>query len=181
MVEDELFAIVDAVLRPIGSLPDPGEEFRDPPLDVVRYYQRPVRLHWVPFFGRALSVVAVARQPVDIALSTDGYRQFLRRLAMAANGRYPPWHRRRGLVIAMTTMVLTPEPIGPDDDAILQTAFVRLARMRAVPLGLIRLNLGQEAMSFALASGPGDLFPEPIALADALTQHFRRFVPILGN
>jgi len=100
---------------------------------------------------------------------------------MAANGRYPPWHRRRGLAIAMTTPVLTPEPIGAYDDAIVQSAFVRLARMRAFPLGLIRLNPGQEALSFALANGAGNLFREHTALADVLTQPFRRFVPILGN
>ena len=60
---------------------------------------------------------------------------------------------------------------------LLPTALVGLSRMRSVPLGLIRLNLGQEAMAFALAAGPAGLFPEPVALADALTKHFRRFVP----
>ena len=37
MIEDELFAIIDDVLRPIGATSDDGEEFRDPPLDVLRY------------------------------------------------------------------------------------------------------------------------------------------------
>ena len=46
-------------------------------------------------------------------------------------------------------------------------------------MGLIRVNLGQEALSFALASGPADIFSEPTALADALTPHFRRFVPLI--
>ena len=33
--------------------------------------------------------------------------------------RFPPW---RGLVIGLTAVVLTAEPIGPNDDAILQLA-----------------------------------------------------------
>ncbi len=41
------------------------------------------------------------------------------------------------------------------------------------------MNLGQEALSFALASGPAEAFPEPAAIADALTPHFRRFVPLI--
>jgi hypothetical protein len=180
MIEDELFAWIDPVLRALGSTPEVGEEFREPPLDVLRYYHRPVRLSWVPVLGRAVSVVAVARQPIDVGLSIEGYRRFLKRLALAVNGRYPPW-RRGGLIIGLTVVVLTPEPIAPDDDATLREALGGPARTgtRAVPLGFIRLNLGQEAMALALASGPDGLFPEPEALADALTPHFRRFVPVL--
>jgi hypothetical protein len=173
MVEDELFKLIDTVLRPLGALVDAGVEFQNPPLDVLRFYLRPVRLHWVPFFGRAQSVVAVARQPNDLSFSTEGCRGCLRRLAMAANGRYPP---RRGPTIGLTALVLTAEPITPGDDAVLQTAFADLARMRAVPLGIFRLNLGQEAMSFALTESPDNLFPEPVVLADHLTEHFKRFV-----
>ena len=36
---------------------------------------------------------------------------------MAANGRFPPWN---GLVIGLTAIVLTPEPIAPGDDAMLR-------------------------------------------------------------
>jgi hypothetical protein len=180
MIEDQFFELIDPPLRSAGSIPEVGEEYREPPLDIVRYYRRPVRLHWLPLIGRAVSVVAVARQPPDIGLSTADYRRFLTRLAMAVNGRFPPWRRRGGLVLGLTALVLTPEPIGPDEDAILATVCGGLRRMRAVPLGVIRLNLGQEAMSFALASGPGDLFPEPALLADALTLRFQRFVPRLG-
>jgi hypothetical protein len=179
MIEDELFEQLDPVLRALGAVPEVGEEFRAPPLDVLRYYHRPVRLHWVPVLGRASGVVAVVRQPVDIVLSAEGYRRFLTRLALAVNGRYPPWRKGGGLVVGLTVVALTPEPIGPDDDATLQEALGGPRRTRAVPLGLLRLNLGQEAMSFALTSGTEGLFPEPAALADALTGHFRRFVPIL--
>lgn len=179
MVDDELLEILDAVVRPLGGVSDPGESFEAPPLDVLRLYARPVRLHWLPVVGRALSVVAVARQPADLPFTTAGVRQWLARVAMAVNGRYPPWRRLRGLSIGLTAVMLTAEPITPDDEAILNPALSSLARMRALPLGILRLNLGQEAMSFALSGGPGNLFPEPAALADALSQRFRRFVPVL--
>jgi hypothetical protein len=181
MVEDDLFAIIDPILRASGSIAEDGEDYREPPLDVLRYYRRPVRLHWMPVFGRALSVVAVVRQPFDIGLATTDYRRFLTRLAMAVNGRFPPWRMRgpRGLVIGLTTVVLTPEPIGPGDDTVLGTVLGGLGRTRCVPFGVIRVNLGQEAVSFALASSPDALFPEAITLADALTERLRRFVPLL--
>jgi hypothetical protein len=184
MTEDDLFSLIDPLLREAGAVPEEGEEFRVPPLDVLRYHRRGVRLSWVPWFGRGLSVVAVARQPVDVGLSAGDYRKFLTRLAMAVNGRFPPWGSGRhpkGLVLGMTALVLTPEPIGPGDDAVLREVVSGrpLPRQRAVPLGVIRVNLGQEALSFALASGPGDAFPEPAALADALTPHLRRFVPLI--
>ena len=164
---------------------------------MLRYYYRPVRLHWVPLLGRASSVVAVVRQPVDIGFRPDDYRRFLTRLALAVNGRFPPWIGRwprpwlrgrdgsaaGGLVIGLTVLVLTPEPIGPDDDAMLGQVLgglsARRTRTRAVPLGLLRVNLGQEALAFALAPGPAGLFAEPEALADALSLHFRRFVQLI--
>ncbi len=76
-------------------------------------------------------------------------------------------------------VVVTPEPIGPEDDAALSRALEDLPRMRAVPLGLFRVNLGQEACSFALRRGPENLFPEPDALADAFAEKLRRFAPRL--
>lgn len=181
MIEDDFFAIIDPLLRPSGSIAEDGEDYREPPLDVLRYYRRPVRLHWIPWLGSALSVVAVVRQPIDIGLSVADYRRFLTRLGMAVNGRFPPWRKQgpRGLVIGLTVVVLTPEPIGPGDDAILSQVLGSLGRTRAVPFGVIRINLGQEAIAFALASSDDQLFPEPLLLADALTEHLRRFVPLM--
>jgi len=191
MIEDQLFEIMDPVLKTVGAVAEEGEEYRTPPLDVLRYYHRPVRLHWVPVLDRASSVVALVRQPVDVGFLAEDYRRFLTRLALAVNGRFPPWVwvRRRGpavrsgLVIGLTVLVLTPEPIGAGDDAmlgqILGTLQAARTRTRAVPMGLMRINLGQEALAFALAPGPPGLFLEPEALADALTLHFRRFVPLL--
>src|SRR5262245_19839509 len=184
MTEGAFFPLIDPALHEAGSVPEEGEEFLRPPLDVLRYNRRGVRLNRVPWLGRGLSVVAVARQPVDLGLSAAGYRTLLTRLAMAVNGRFPPWgfgRHPKGLALGLTAVVLTPEPIGPDDDAILRAVVTGrpLPRQRAVPLGVIRVNLGQEAMSFALASGPAGVFTEPVALADALTSHFRRFVPLI--
>ena len=156
-----------------------GEDYRTPPLDVLRCFCRPVRLHWFPILGRALGVVAVVRQPVDVGLSTADYKRFLSRLAMAVNALLSPLASRGALVVGLTCLVLTPEPIGPGDDAVLGTVLGRLPRMRAVPLAVIRVNLGQEAMSLALTSDPGNLFPEALALSDALTARLRRFVPMM--
>lgn len=181
MLEDQLFEEIDPILTSLGLREEVGEEFREPPLDVLRYYRRPVRLHWLPLLGRAQSVVAVARQPVDVGVSgsSGNYPAFLGRLAMAVNGRFPPGRRQGFGSVGLTAVVLTPEPIAAEDDEVLKAAIGGAAgRSRVVPLGLIRLNLGQEAMSFQLAASPDDLFPEPVALADALTLRFRRFVPL---
>lgn len=184
MTEDEFFGKIDPVIKTIGSVPIEGEEFRDPPLDVLRYYERVVKLHWLPVLGRGLSVVAVVRQPIDIGLSVNDHRKLLIRLGLAVNGRFPPWgtHSKNwGMALGLTAIILTPEPIGPADDAILGQVVngKALAKQRAVPLGLLRVNLGQEALSFALANAPPGLFLEPAAIADALSPHLRRFVPFL--
>ena len=144
MMEDQLFEIIDPVLKSSGALSEAGEEYRTPPLDVLRYYWRPVRLNRMPVLGRASSVVAVVRQPVDVAFRPDDYRTFLTRLAMAVNGRFPPWawSRRRGLaitgglVVGLTVLILTPEPIGPEDDATLaQVLGAGPGRPEAHPFG----------------------------------------------
>ena len=54
-----------------------------------------------------------------------------------------------------------------------------LPRQRAVPIGVVRVNLGQEAMSFALATGPEGVFTEPFGVVDALVPHLRRYVPTI--
>jgi hypothetical protein len=203
MIDDRLFEIIDPVVRAAGAVVEAGEEYRTPALDVIRYYYRPVRLNWMPLVGRASSVVAVVRQPMDIGFGPDDYRRFLSRLALAVNGRFPPWPVRwprpwpwpwrrgggrsaaGGLVIGLTVVVLTPEPIGPEDEATLAQVLgglsARQTRTRAVPLGLFRVNLGQEALAFTLARGPAGLFTEPEALADALSLHFGRFVPTIDD
>ncbi len=179
MVEDDLLGLIDPVLKGLGAVVEEGEEFRQPPLDVLRYYRRKVRLNWVPLVGSALHVVAVVRQPVDIGFSAAEYTKLLTRLAMAVNSRFPPWRKPRALALGLTTVILTPEPIRPEDDATLGGVLGNLSRQRAVLVGLIRLNLGQEALSFALSGNPEGLFSEPERLVDTLTPHFRRFVPLM--
>jgi hypothetical protein len=175
MTQDDFIDVLHPVLRDGGMTFDTGEEFRDPALDVLRYYRRSLKLTWVPVLGRGLSVVAVARQPVDVEGTKAGYGRLLARLAMAVNGRYPPW---QGLSLGLTAVILTPEPITPGDDAMLgELLETKLRRMRAIPMGVIRLNLGQEAMAMAVSSGPDGLFPEAVGLADAFCAHFKRFVP----
>ncbi len=178
MVEDRFIELIEPVLRELGSVREAGEAFREPPLEVLGYYPRRVRLSRVPFFGRALGAVMVARQPDDVEGTQGGYQRLMTRLAMAANGRFPPW---QGLVVGLTAVVLTPEPIAPGDDAMLRQALdgTKLRRMRVVPFGLIRVNLGQEAIAFAINSSPDGLFPEPGRLADALCENLRRYVPLV--
>jgi len=177
MIEDQLIELIDPLLREAGSAIEEGEEFREPPLDVLRCYRRALRLSRLPFFGKSQSVVVVARQPVDVDGTRSAYERLLTRLAMAVNGRFPPW---RGLVIGLTALVLTPEPIVAGDDAMLREVLgIRLRKMRVVPFGLLRINLGQEAMALALQADPDGLFTEPVRLADALCEHFRRFVPLI--
>ena len=96
MLLDQLIELIEPALQQVGSSFQGGEEFRDPPLDVLRYYRRSVRMGRLPFFGQAQSVVLVARQPVDIDGSSQSHERLLKRLAMAANGRFPPW---RGLAL----------------------------------------------------------------------------------
>jgi hypothetical protein len=177
MLIDQFNELIDPVIRAGGSVLEIGEEFRQPPLDVLRYYHRPVSMNWVPVLGKAHSVVALVQQPVDIDGSRAGQERVLTRLAMAVNGRFPPW---RGLVIGLTALVLTPEPIGPGDDAILRDVLeVKLKRMRVVPFAFLRVNLGQEAIALAIHSSPDSLFPEPMLLGDALCERFRRYVPLI--
>jgi hypothetical protein len=179
MLEDRFIELVEPVLREIGSVREAGEEFREPPLDVLGYYPRRVRLRWVPVLGKALGVVMIARQPADVEGTTSGYQRLLTRMAMAANGRFPPL---KGLVLGVTAVVLTPEPIAPADDAMLrQVLDTKLRRMRVVPFGLIRVNLGQEALALAINSSPDGLFPEPVRLADLLCEHLRRYVPPISQ
>ena len=117
------------------------------------------------------------RQPGELAFSVPGYTELLTRVSRAAGSRFPPW---QGLVIGLTAIVMTAEPIGPDDDAVLGRVLgASFRRFRAVPFGLIRVNMGQEAVAFSLRGSPGGIFSEPALLADRLTEQLRRFVPPL--
>jgi hypothetical protein len=177
MIEDQLIDLIHPALERVGSSFQGGEEFHSPPLDVLRYYRRKVQTGRLPLLGSAQSVVLVARQSVDIDGTQASYERFLTRLAMAANGRFPPW---RGLAIGLHALVLTPEPIAPGDDQMLRAVLsINLRRTRAAALALYRINLGQEAMALALHTEPTGVFTEGGLLADLLCERFRRFVPLI--
>ena len=177
MLEERLFETDRPCASPGGCNARARRGIPRTAADVLRYYRRAVSWSGIPIVGRAVSVVAVVRQPVDIELSEAGYSRLLTRLALAASGRFPPW---KGLAIGLTGLVVTPEPIGPGDDAVLGRALGgSLRRFRVVPVGLIRVNLGQEATAFAMKTSPDQLFTEPARLADTLSEHFRRFVPLI--
>ena len=180
MTNEALFEQIDGVLKPLGGVVEEGEEFASPPLDILRYTRRPTRLHWVPVLGLGQGIVAVVRQPVDLGSSPEHCRGLLNRVALAVNGRFPP-SIRTGAAIGLPVVTLTPEPIGVGDEAVLAKVVDgrTLPRVRSVPLGLFRVNLGQEAFAYALAAGPEGVFPEPLALADVLSQSLRRFVPLM--
>ena len=51
MLEERLFELIDPVLRLVGAMLEPGEEFREPPLDVLRYYRRAVSWSGIPIWA----------------------------------------------------------------------------------------------------------------------------------
>jgi hypothetical protein len=182
MTEDGFFDLIEPVLTARNGAFEDGEEVADPPLDVLRYARRSVRLNWVPWLGKALSVTAIVRQPVDLGPSAGDHGKLLARLARAANSRFPPW---TGSVVGLTAVILTPRPIGPEDEDTLRKALddgaKTLRRMRVVPFGLIRVNLDQGAVAFSMNSSPDQLFSEPHRLADLLSEHFGRFVSLIDE
>ncbi|MEW4567070.1 hypothetical protein AB1L88_04315 [Tautonia sp. JC769] len=180
MTYEEFFDLCSRLLRPLHCSCDDGEDFQDPPLDVLRYEVRAVRLHWIPVVGRALSVVAIVHQPRDVTATAASHRELLLRVARAVHGRYPPWPSGGpGFVVGLTTVVVTTDPVTPSDEQFLPLALPSPSRTRVVPMGLIRVNLEQEAFAFAIGPSPQDLFPEAVTLADGFSQVLGRFVPPL--
>jgi hypothetical protein len=179
MTEDELLELVRSILAPLGCREAEGEIFADPPLEILTYHCRAHRLLRLPVVGRALSVVAVARRPPDLPLSD--LAALAERVARAAHGRFPPWPKGVGLTIGLTTVLVSQEPIRPDDEALLHAALASASsrRGRVVPLGLFLANPAQKAVSFALRLPDGTLADDPTTLADGLSEHLGRFVPFL--
>ncbi len=81
MTEDEFYDLIEPVLTEPGGIFEDGEEVADPPLDVLRYARRKVRMNWIPLLGKALSVTAIVRQPVDLGSSAIDHGRLLARLA----------------------------------------------------------------------------------------------------
>ncbi|ADV61619.1 hypothetical protein Isop_1030 [Isosphaera pallida ATCC 43644] len=170
---DELHDLIDRTLEPWSFRLETGEDYKTPPLDVRRYHHRAVRISWVPWLGRGRSVVALIRQPPDLKAEPRDHHRLLERVARAVTTRFPP---SMGSVVGLVVIVLTAEPIAPDEEDQLKEVRLDLPRSRVVPLGLIRLNLVQEAMATAHRDGPAGLFPEAGALAEAFSRRFGRFL-----
>ena len=155
-----------------------GETFSQPPLDVLAYAAKPIRLSRLPLFGRGLAVVAITRHPVDLMSDTVGLKIWVQRLAKAVNGQYPPWKKLRPGAILLIAVQLTPEPIRGEDEDKFKPVLGFWTGSRVVPAGVSRMNLGQGAMASVLAEGlPRDL-PEVGQLIDSWGLEFSRFVPM---
>jgi hypothetical protein len=177
MLVDDLVKMLDPALAPLGHVAGPGDEYHEPALVLVHQFARPVRLTWVPVLGRATSLVLVARQPVDLDASERGLEMLWTRVARVAAHRFPI---RRGPSLPTTLVVVTPEPIVAGEDERLAAALTAgSVRDRVVRLGLFRVNLGQEALAFAIRRVPDAPLPEPDRVADALSARLGRFLPPL--
>lgn len=181
MLETDLLEQFRDWLATHGWQHDDGEEFSQPPLDILALGVKRIRLSRLPLFGRGLAVIAISRHPIDLPSDPTGLKQWADRLARAVNGRFPPWKIRRPGAILLIAVQLTPEPITGSDEDRLKTVLGHWTGTRAVPAAAIRLNLGQNAMASILAEGlPRDL-PELASLVDDWATRFQRFVPLWND
>lgn len=178
MQEDDFLDALKLWVKSSEWQPLEGEEFASPPLDILTYAAKPVRLSRLPLFGRGMAVVAITRHPTDLRSVTPGLKAWVGRLAHAVNGQFPPWKRIRPGAILLIAVQLTPEPIRGEDEDHFKPVLGQWTGTRVVPAGIIRINLGQRAMASVLADGlPRDL-PEIGRLVDDWASHFNRFVPM---
>ncbi|MFM7131715.1 MAG: hypothetical protein ACKO0V_20385 [bacterium] len=178
MYEDEFLESWNVWAKANDWPPLEGEEFASPPLDILAYASRPIRLSRLPLFGRGLAVLAITRHPADLRSDTAGIKAWADRLARAVNGQFPPWKRVRPGAILLIAVQLTPEPIRGEDEDRFKPVLGQWTGTRVVPSGIIRINLGQQAMASVLAEGlPRDL-PEIARLVDDWSTRFSRFVPM---
>lgn len=179
MTEDDFRDWLDSLLRPLEFVVENGAESQNPKIDILGYYVRRIRISPIPILGRGLSVVAVCRTPEDVSRAANGCYSIIERLGIVANSQFPPIRKGRGLTVGITAIVLTDSPITASDDTVLAEALNPVPKTRVVPLGIIRVNLEQEAVGFALKRGPEGLFPETDVLTTAFTERFRRFLPLV--
>lgn len=178
MLEPDLLEEFRAWLTDNSWQYDEGEEFHQPPLDLLALGVKRIRLSRVPLFGRGLAVVAICRHPQDLRSDSTGLKQWADRLAQAVNGRFPPWKIRRPGAILLIAVQLTPEPITAADEDRLKTVLGHWTRTRVIPAALVRINLGQMAFSSILADGLTQSLPEIGSLVDTWASQFQRFVPL---
>jgi hypothetical protein len=180
---DELADLITTTLKPLGFGLEDGEEFRAPPLDLLSYWQRGVRLSRVPIVGKAKAVVALAHQPADLGRSNPLADGWLKRVIAASHARYPPWPSGEGLTLGLTTIFLTRDTLTPDDETSLDHTLTqhRPRSSRVVPLAIFLINLEQGAIAQSFGVAMPDVFPEPVALAEVLSTKLGRFMPSLPH
>ena len=179
MTEDNLRDWLDSSMRDLGCVFEPGNEQQSPPLEVLGYYVRRVRLSWLPILGQGLGVVAVCRMPSDLSGSVAAYRPLISRISELVNSRFPPIRKGRGITLGLTTIVLTDDTISTDEDSRLAHVLEPVLRTRVVPLAIFVVNIEQDTFASSLKRGPEGLFPEPEAIADNLASKFRRYLPLV--
>jgi len=178
MLTDEFLEHVDSTLRPLGGRKSEGLAFEQPPLVIEQAHWRQVRTSWLPWLGLTQSITLVVQQPSDLPFHESGMRQFWERLSLVASAQAT---LRKGPGIALTAIQLTSDRLEPNDSAMLERTLQPVARQRAIPLGVFRVNLQQGIFSYAIRRGPGGLFPEPELLADEFCKHLGQFVPLLDT
>lgn len=179
MTEDDLRDWLDSLLRPLQFVAESGAESVEPVLDVLGFYVRRVRISGIPILGRGLGVVAICRSPSDLTTGASSSRAIIERLAVVSNSQFPPIRKGRGVTLGLTALVLTSGQIAVDEERLLAAALNAVPRTRVVPLGVFRIDLEREAVSFAIKRGPAGLFLEPELLADEFASRFKRFVPLM--
>jgi hypothetical protein len=178
MTEEDFLEDWNVWLKANDWSPDPGETYAEPPLEVLAYASRPIRLSRLPVFGRGLAVIAVSRHPIDLMSDSSGLRMWVERVGKAVNGLHPPWKSRRPGAILLTAIQLTPEPIRSEDEERFKPVLGHWTGTRVVPAAIVRINLGQHAMASMMAEGlPRDM-PELGELIDSWASVFHRFVPL---
>ncbi|MBI1322723.1 hypothetical protein GC170_06010 [bacterium] len=181
MTEDDFLSTWSTWQKAHSWSPDPGEVYAEPPLEILGYATKPVRLSRVPVFGRGLAVVAITRHPVDLMSDAVGLQAWVERIGKAVNGLHPPWKSRRPGAVLLTAVQLTPEPIRGEDEERFKAALGHWTGTRVVPAAIVRINLGQHAMASMMAEGlPRDM-PELGELIDIWAGDFHRFVPMWND
>ncbi len=176
MDDAALIDVLDTALNDPSRTLGAGVVGDDPSVEILRFYARSVRLSAIPWFGKGLSLVAVAREPDDLRGVKGGLRTLLERAASAAGVRYPP---RKGLSLALSLVVVLQGEVAPELSQQLGQMLTDMPRFRCVPLALVALDLRAETMAMALRRGPAGLYSEPEVVIDALTPHFRQFLPLV--
>lgn len=180
MTEDDLRDWLDSAMRDLGCVFEPGNEQQSPPLEVLGYYVRRVRITWVPIVGQGLSIVAVCRMPSDLTGTERIYRDLIERLSELVNSRFPPIFKSRGITLGLSVIVLTNQMISADEDSRLARVLEPVLRTRVVPLSIFVVNLEQDTFASSLKRGPEGLFPESESIADGFASKFRRFLPLIN-